>query len=114
MASMNKVILLGNLGQTPELRHTRSGASVCNLRLATNKRWTDKDGTSQERTEWHSVVVFGRQADYCAQYLKKGSCVQIEGQLHTSRYEDGQGIMRTVTEIKARSVQNLGPARKAA
>ncbi len=105
MASVNKVILLGNLGADPELRYTQSGSAVCTLRLATNERWKDKDGQPQERTEWHSVVVFGRQAENCEKYLKKGRSAYIEGRLQTRDWEDKDGNKRYTTEIVAQTVQ---------
>ncbi len=105
MASVNKVIVLGNLGADPELRYTQSGAAVCNLRIATNERWKDKDGAQQERTEWHSVVVFGRQAENCEKYLKKGRSAYIEGRLQTRDWEDKDGNKRYTTEIVAQTVQ---------
>ena len=81
MASVNKVILIGNLGRDPELRFTRDGQGVANFTLATNERWRDKDGQNQERTEWHRIVVWGKQAENCAQYLQKGRSCYIEGRI---------------------------------
>jgi single-strand DNA-binding protein len=107
MASINKVILIGNLGRDPELRYTQGGSAVTNFTLATNEKWRDKDGNNQERTEWHRIVVWGRSAENCAQYLQKGSSVFIEGRLQTREWEDKEGQKRQTTEINAASVQFL-------
>ena len=104
---MNKVMILGNLGQSPELRHTQNGTAVANLRVATNERWKDSNGARQERTEWHSVVVFGRQAENCEKYLNKGSRVLVEGRLQTREYTDKDNNTRYTTEIVAQTVQFL-------
>jgi single-strand DNA-binding protein len=103
---MNKVILVGNLGTDPELRET-SGDSVCNFSLATNEAWTDKQGNKQEKTEWHRIVVWGKQAENCAKYLEKGRQVLIEGSLQTRSWEDKDGVTKYTTEIKARDVKFL-------
>ena len=108
MASVNKVILIGNLGRDPELRYTQSGQGVANFTLATNERWRDKDGNNQERTEWHRIVVWGKQAESCAQYLQKGRSVYVEGRLQTRDWEDKDGNKRQTTEITALTVQFLG------
>jgi single-strand DNA-binding protein len=108
MASVNKVILIGNLGADPELRYANTGAAVANLRLATNEVWTDKSGEKQERTEWHRVVVWGKQAENCAKYLKKGRPVYVEGRLRTREWEDQAGNKRYTTEIQAQTIQFLG------
>jgi single-strand DNA-binding protein len=108
MASMNKVILIGNLGRDPELRYTQGGSAVTNFTLATNDKWKDKDGNPQERTEWHRIVVWGRAAENCAQYLQKGRSVLVEGRLQTREWEDKEGHKRQTTEINAASVQFLG------
>jgi single-strand DNA-binding protein len=108
MASVNRVILIGNLGRDPELRYTQSGSAVANFTLATNERWRDKDGNNQERTEWHRIVVWGRTAENCAQYLQKGRPVYIEGRLQTREWEDKDGNKRNTTEINALNVQFLG------
>ena len=105
--SINKVILIGNLGRDPELRYTQGGSAVTNFTLATNEKWKDKDGNNQERTEWHRIVVWGRSAENCAQYLQKGSSVFIEGRLQTREWEDKEGSKRQTTEINAASVQFL-------
>jgi single-strand DNA-binding protein len=108
MAGVNKVILIGNLGRDPELRYTQGGAAVANFTVATNEKWRDKDGNNQERTEWHRVVVWGRTAENCAQYLHKGSSVYVEGRLQTREWEDKDGNKRNTTEINALNVQFLG------
>lgn len=107
MASVNKAIVMGNLGADPELRYTQGGAAVCNLRVATNERWRDKDGAQQERTEWHSIVVFGKQGENCEKYLKKGRSVYVEGRIQTRDWEDKDGNKRYTTEIVAQTVQFL-------
>ena len=108
MASVNKVILIGNLGRDPELRFTRDGQGVANFTLATNERWRDKEGNNQERTELHRIVVWGKQAENCAQYLQKGRSVYVEGRLQTREWEDKEGQKRRTTEIVAQTVQFLG------
>lgn len=107
MASLNKVMIIGNLGQDPELRHTANGQAVCSMRLATNESWTDKSGERQERTEWHSVVVWGRQGENCAQYLEKGRSCYVEGRLQTRKWQDKEGRDRYTTEIVGDRVQFL-------
>jgi len=106
---INKVILIGNLGDDPEVRYTASGTAVAKFRLATNESYTDKDGNRQEQTEWHRVVVWGKLAEICGQYLAKGRQVYIEGRLRTSSYEK-DGIKRYTTEVVARDMQMLGSA----
>jgi len=108
MASVNKVILVGNLGGAPELRYTPSGKAMARFSLATNEAWLDGGGTRQEHTEWHSVVVWTRQAEPCVQYLAKGSQVYVEGKMRTSIYTDKEGIKRSSTEVVAQRVQFLG------
>jgi single-strand DNA-binding protein len=108
MASVNKVILIGNLGRDPELRYTKSGQAVANFTIATNERWTDKEGQQQERTEWHRIVTWAKTAELCAQYLSKGRPAYIEGSLQTREYEDKEGIKRYTTEVVAQRVQFLG------
>ena len=108
-ASVNKVILIGNLGAKPELKYLPSGQAVCELRLATNESFTDKNQQKQERTEWHRVVVWGKQGENCAQYLDKGRSVYIEGRLQTRSWDDkNSGEKRYMTEIVANTVQFLG------
>lgn len=104
---VNKVILVGNLGQDPELRYTGSGTAVCNLRLATNESYKDSNGELVERTEWHSIVAWARLAEICNEYLTKGSQVYFEGSLQTRNYEDKDGNTKYVTEIKAREMMML-------
>jgi single-strand DNA-binding protein len=104
---VNKVILIGNLGQDPELRYTNSGTAVCNMRLATNESYKDANGETVERTEWHNVVAWARLAEICGQYLKKGSTIYIEGSLQTRSWEDRDGNTRYTTEIKAQEMQML-------
>ena len=99
MASVNKVILLGNLGRDPETRYTTGGDAVTNLNIATSEQWKDKSGEKQERTEWHRVVLFGRQAEIAGEYLKKGRSVYIEGRLQTRKYTDKDGVEKYSTEI---------------
>ncbi|HID94843.1 MAG TPA: single-stranded DNA-binding protein [Candidatus Latescibacteria bacterium] len=106
--SANLVILIGHLGADPELRYTPSGTAVANFRVATNEVITDKTtGEKQERTEWHRIVVFGRTAETCGEYLKKGSHVYIEGRLQTRSWEDQNGVKRYTTEIIGRRVRFL-------
>lgn len=106
--SVNKVILLGRLGQNPEVRYTPSGAAVANFSVATNESWTDKSGQKQERTEWHRVVVWGKLAELCNQYLSKGRQAYIEGRLQTRQWQDKDGQTRYTTEVQAQTVQFLG------
>jgi len=109
MASVNKVIVLGNLGKDPEVRYTPNGAAVCNLRIATTRNWKNKDsGEKMEETEWHSVVLYDRQAEIAGEYLKKGRPVYIEGRLKTRKWTDKEGLDRYTTEIVADSMQLLG------
>lgn len=109
MASVNKVILIGNLGRDPELRYTQGGQAVANFTLATTERFSGRDGGErQERTEWHRVTAWGRTAELCAQYLSKGRSVYVEGRLQTREWEDKEGQKRRTTEIVALSVQFLG------
>jgi len=109
MAGINKVILIGNLGRDPELRYTQNGQPVANFSLATSENWTDKtSGEKVEKTEWHRIVVWGRTAEHCSQYLAKGRTVYIEGRLQTRDWEDKEGQKRSTTEINAQTVQFLG------
>jgi single-strand DNA-binding protein len=107
MAGVNKVILIGNLGADPELRQTQAGP-VCNMRVATTEKWTTQDGQKQERTEWHTVVVWGRMAENCQRYLAKGRPVYIEGSLRSRTYTDQEGKERRVWDVQAQTVQFLG------
>ena len=106
--SVNKVILLGRLGQDPELKNTTSGQSVCNFSIATSEKWTGKDGNQQERTEWSRIVVWGKLADICGQYLHKGRQAYIEGKLQTRSWENDQGVKQYTTEVVAANVQFVG------
>ncbi|MDK9701904.1 MAG: single-stranded DNA-binding protein [Sulfuritalea sp.] len=108
MASVNKVIIVGNLGADPEMRYLPSGEAVANLRVATTDSWKDKDGNKQEATEWHRVSFFGRQAEVCGQYLKKGSQIYIEGSIRTRKWQDKEGQDRYTTEIRGDRMQMLG------
>lgn len=108
MASVNKVILVGNLGADPEMRYLPSGEAVANLRLATTDTWKDKEGNKQEATEWHRVSFFGRQAEVCGQYLKKGSQIYVEGSIRTRKWQDKEGQDRYSTEIRGDRMQMLG------
>jgi single-strand DNA-binding protein len=108
MASMNKVLIMGNLGGDPEFSITQGGQPVCHFNVATNDTWTDKTGNRQERTEWHRVVVWGRQAEQCNQYLRKGRTVFVEGRIQSRNWEDKQGQKRTTVEINASNVQFIG------
>ncbi|MBT5832791.1 MAG: single-stranded DNA-binding protein, partial [Candidatus Latescibacteria bacterium] len=96
---VNKVIILGNVGADPELRYTPGGAGVTNFNIATNESWTDNNSERQERTEWHRIVVWGRLAEICNQYLRKGSKVYIEGRLQTRSWEGQDGQKRYTTEV---------------
>ena len=108
MASVNKVILIGNLGKDPEVRYLPSGDAVANLNMATTETWKDKAGEKQEKTEWHRVAMFGTLAEIAGEYLKKGSQVYIEGRLETRKWTDKEGQERYTTEIKADRMQMLG------
>ena len=104
---LNRVMIIGRLGADPEHRYTQSGQPICSLRVATDESYTDKDGNRVERTEWHSVVAFGKTADHCNQYLHKGSLVYVEGKLSTRKWQDQNGHDRYTTEIRAERVQFL-------
>jgi len=109
MASVNKVILIGNLGADPEMRAMAGGAAVCNLRLATTGKWKDKaSGEIRETTEWHRVVLYRRLAEIAGQYLKKGSPLYVEGRLRTRKWQDREGQERYTTEIDAHELRLLG------
>ena len=108
MSGVNKVILVGNLGADPELRHTPAGMSVANLRMATTEVFTTREGQRDKRTEWHRVVAFGRLAEICGQYLKKGRQVYVEGRLRTREWQDQKGDKRYTTEITMTNMVMLG------
>ncbi|MEZ5331481.1 MAG: single-stranded DNA-binding protein [Thermoanaerobaculia bacterium] len=106
---VNKVILIGNLGRDPEVRTTPSGQPVANFTLATNRRWTDREGNKQEQTEWHRIVCWGRQAEVAGQYLTKGKQIYVEGRLQTRSWEDrNTGEKKYTTEIVCENFQMLG------
>ena len=111
MASVNKVILVGNVGRDPELRYTQSGQAVANFSLATTERFQNRSGEREERTEWHRIVAWGRTAELCAQYLSKGRSAYIEGGLRTREWEDRDGQKRRTTEVHVNNVQFLGSPR---
>ncbi len=108
MASVNKAIILGNLGQDPELRYTPNGTAVCTLNIATTDVRNDPNNGRQERTEWHRVVVWNKQAENCAKYLSKGRSVYVEGRIQTRSWEDQNGQKRYSTEVVAQTVQFIG------
>ena len=107
---VNKAILVGNLGSDPEMRYTPSGQGVCEFRVATNESWNDKNGQRQERTEWHRIVVWGKQAEIVKEHFHKGKQVYVEGSLQTREWNDREGNKRSTTEIKALRVLMLGRA----
>src|SRR3989442_6301491 len=110
MASLNKVILIGNLGRDPEVRYTQNGTAVANFTLATNEVWTDKGGERQERTELHRIGVWGKQAEIVREHLAKGKQVYVEGTIQTRQSDDSEGNKRTTTEVKAQRAIMLAPA----
>jgi single-strand DNA-binding protein len=107
MSGVNKVILVGRLGNDPEIRYTQQGVGVTNFNIATSENWVDKAGLKQEKTEWHRIVVWGKMAETCSQYLAKGRQVFIEGRLQTRQWEDKDGSKRYTTEVVASTVQFL-------
>ncbi|SDN88437.1 single-strand DNA-binding protein [Desulfonauticus submarinus] len=108
-ASLNKVFLIGRLGQDPKLAYTTSGMPVVNFSLATDEGYTDKNGKRVDKTEWHRIVVFNKQAEFCANYLSKGRLIFVEGRLQTREWQDQQGQTRYTTEIIASRIQALDP-----
>lgn len=108
--SINKVMLIGNLGSDPELRFTSGGVQVANFSLATTESWIDKNGERQERAEWHRIVMWRRLAEIAGQYLKKGSKIYVEGKLQTRNWEDQKGQRRYITEVVANSMEMLDSA----
>jgi single-strand DNA-binding protein len=109
MASVNKVILIGNLGRDPEVRYLPSGSAICNIAIATSRQWKDKtSGERQEETEWHRVTFFDRMAEIAGEYLKKGRPVYVEGRLKTRKYTDKDGVEKYATDIIATEMQLLG------
>lgn len=109
--SRNLAILVGNVGADPEYKHTENGA-VANFSLATTDTWTDKQGVKQKESTWHKVVVWNQRADFVSKYVRKGDPLYVEGSIQNRTYDDKNGEKRYVTEIKARSVQKLGPKRE--
>jgi single-strand DNA-binding protein len=105
---VNKAIIIGNLGRDPEVRFTPSGRAVAKFSVATTERWTDQNGQKQEKTEWHNIVVWGKQAETCGQYLAKGRQVYVEGRITNRSYDDKDGNKKYITEIIARDVRFLG------
>lgn len=109
MSSINKVILIGNIGQDPEIKYTAKGDAVVNLSMATSEQWMDKaSGEKKEQTEWHRISIFGKPAEIAAQYLKKGSKIYVEGKIRTRKYTDQQGAERQSTDILCDSFKMLG------
>ncbi|MCK6434743.1 MAG: single-stranded DNA-binding protein [Aquabacterium sp.] len=109
MASVNKVIIVGNLGRDPEVRYTPNGAAICNVSIATTRTWKSKDsGERQEETEWHRVVFYDRLAEVAGEYLKKGRSVYVEGRLKTRKWTDKDGVDKYTTEVIASEMQMLG------
>jgi len=108
MASVNKVILVGNLGRDPEVRYMPNGEAVCNFSIATTDSWRDKNGQKQERTEWHNIVMYRKLAEIAGEYLKKGRPVYVEGRLQTRKWQTKEGQDRYTTEIVADQMQMLG------
>jgi single-strand DNA-binding protein len=104
MKSINKVTLIGHVGRQPEIRYTQGGAPVANFSIATNEYWTNNTGERQERTEWHKIVAWGKLAEFCQEYIQKGSYLYVEGRLQTRNYEDRDGVKRYVTEIRANEI----------
>lgn len=104
---LNKVLLIGNLGADPELRYTPGGTQVATFSIATSERWKGQDGKVQESTEWHRIVAWGKLAEICGQYLRKGSRIYIEGKLQTRKWQDRDGSDRYITEIVAREMKML-------
>ena len=109
--SVNKVILVGRLGQKPEIRYTGSGSAVVNMSMATNESRRDQQGNTTEHTEWHRIVVFGKTAEFCGNYLDSGALVYVDGRLQTRNWEDRDGVKRYTTEVVANIVTPLSPTR---
>lgn len=108
MASLNKAILIGTLGKDPETRYSQDGSAVCSFSIATNEKWKSKNGEKKESTEWHRISAFGKLAEICGQYLKKGASVYIEGKINTRKWKDKDGNERYTTQIIADTMQMLG------
>ena len=107
----NIVILIGNVGANPELRRTKNDQAMCTFSVATSEKWKDKDGSPQERTEWHNIICFGRTAELCGEYVSKGAQVYVEGKLQYGEWTDKEGNKRKSTEVLARRVTTLGGRR---
>ncbi len=105
--SMNKVVLVGNLGNDPQLRYTQNETAVANLSLATSERWKNKSGEQQDNTEWHRIVLFGNKAEFAKEYLRKGTLIAVDGKLRTRKWEDKDGNNRYTTEVVARQITIL-------
>lgn len=112
MSSVNRAIILGNIGKDPELRHMPGGQPVCDLSIATTEKWTDKSGEKKEQTEWHKVVCFGKTAENCVAYLRKGRQVFVEGKIRTRKWKDKEGHDRYTTEVIANHVTFIGGKRE--
>jgi len=112
--SLNKVMLIGNLGKDPELRYTANGVAVASFSIATSESWKDQDGNMQERTEWHNIIAWRKLGEICAEWLKKGKKVFIEGKIQNRNYDDKNGVKRYITEIVAESLIMLDGAPKQA
>lgn len=104
MASLNKVMIIGHLGADPDVRYSQNNTAIATLSVATNERYKDQNGDWQESTEWHRIVAFGRVAEICQEYVKKGSKIYVEGTLQTRSWEDKDGVKKYTTEIKARTL----------
>ncbi|MEQ8278581.1 MAG: single-stranded DNA-binding protein [Deltaproteobacteria bacterium] len=112
MSNFNKVMLMGNLGADPEMRYTQGGTAVANFRIATTERWKDADGEMKERTDWHRIVVWGKQGETCGEHLRRGRSVFVEGRLQNREWEDKDGNKRWTTEVKADRVLFLAEGSK--
>jgi single-strand DNA-binding protein len=112
MRSLNKVMLIGNLGADPEIRRTGQGQAVATLRIATNEVWFDKDHNKQERTEWHRVILWAKLAELAEQYMRKGGSIYVEGRLQTRQWQDQQGQARYTTEVVGQNILLLGGGRR--
>lgn len=108
MASVNKAIIIGNLGRDPEVRYLPDGGAITNISVATTESWKDKEGTKQEKTEWHRIVFFGKLAEIAGEYLKKGSQLYVEGRIATRKWQDKEGNDKYTTEIVGEKLQMLG------
>lgn len=106
--SLNKVMLIGNVGSKPEVRYTNSGSAVANFNIATNEQWVDNDGNRQDRTEWHRIVTWRQQAEFCEKYIDKGQLLYVEGKLQTRSWEDKNGMKRYTTEVVVDTLTMLG------